>query len=206
MPNFVEFSRENSRRDDDPMFTLQTRGLISMNQAAFKALGSPVAVALLYDAAEGIVALKKVAKNYANGYLVRKQGQSNSYLVAGQGFTSFNKIPCDVSRRFVGHEYGDYTWGFDLDEGTEVKGTRRSAGSTRSEARPERQFAVDEGLGASTSHGGSRIPTRQGRPTRRAADDEYGGQQRRLDDEADYEAHHRSRRSSDPYGDYPATR
>ena len=48
MPNFVEFDRDNSHVvPDEPMFTLQRRGLISMNQAAFKALGEPVAVALL---------------------------------------------------------------------------------------------------------------------------------------------------------------
>lgn len=126
MPNFVEFSRQDSRREDDPMFTLQTRGLVSMNQAAFKALGDPAAVALLYDVDEGIIALRKVARTYANGYHVRKQGNSNSYLVAAQGFTSFNKIPCDVSRRFVGHDYGEHTWGFDLAEGVVIKGSGRS--------------------------------------------------------------------------------
>jgi hypothetical protein len=129
VPKFVEFSRQDSRRDDDPMFTLQTRGLISLNYAAFKALGEPASVALLYAADEGVVALRKVARNYANGYAVRKQANANSYLVPGQGFTSFNKIPCDVSRRFVGHDYGDSTWGFVLAEGTEIKGrARRSSG------------------------------------------------------------------------------
>jgi hypothetical protein len=129
MPNFVEFSRQDSRRDDEPMFTLQTRGLVSMNQAAFKALGEPGSVALLYDTDEGIVALRKVARTYPNGYTVRKQGTSNSYLVGAQGFTSFNKIPCDVSRRFVGHEYASHTWGFELAEGVEIKNrsSRRAA-------------------------------------------------------------------------------
>src|SRR5690348_5205738 len=54
MPNFVEFDRQDSHAvPDEPMFTLQKRGLISMNMAAFKALGEPVSVALLYDADEG---------------------------------------------------------------------------------------------------------------------------------------------------------
>jgi hypothetical protein len=141
MPNFVEFSRENSRRDDDPMFTLQIRGLISMNHAAFKALGAPAAVALLYDATDGLVALKRVAKNYANGYLVRKQGASNSYLVAAAGFVSFNRIPNDVSRRFIGQQYGDYMWGFNLSEGAEVKGVRKSADAVR---RAQGELPLDE--------------------------------------------------------------
>jgi hypothetical protein len=126
MPDFVEFSRQNSRRDDEPMFTLQTRGNISLNHATFKALGEPAAVAFLYDAGEGIVALRKVARNYPNGYLVRKQPNSSSYIVAAQGFTSFNKIDCADSRRFVGHQYDDHTWGFQLAEGVVIKGARRS--------------------------------------------------------------------------------
>lgn len=126
MPNFVEFSRDDSRSShDDPMFTVQKRGLISLNHAAFKALGEPAAVAFLFDAEEGIVALRKVARTHANGYLLRKQGGSNSYLVAGQGFTSFNKIDTEVSRRFVGRDFGDRTWGFVLAEGTEIKGRGR---------------------------------------------------------------------------------
>lgn len=121
MPNFVEWSREDSRSSEDPMFTLQTRGLISLNQAAFEALGKPAAVALLYDADEGIVALRLVDKNHQNAYTVRKQGGSRSYLVAAQGFTTFYKLPNEVSHRFAGHDYGKGIWGFMLSEGTAVK-------------------------------------------------------------------------------------
>jgi hypothetical protein len=128
MPNFVEFSREDSRNSDDPMFTVQKRGLISLNQAAFKALGEPAAVALLYDSEERIVALRRVPRSHANGYNVRKQANSQSYLVGAQGFSAFHKIPTEVPRRFVGHDYGDHTWGFPLSEGVVVKSrTRRPA-------------------------------------------------------------------------------
>jgi len=96
------------------MFTVQKRGLISLNLAAFKALGEPATVALLFDADEGIVALRKVPRTHPNAYHVRKQGQSQSYLVAGQGFASFNKIDTELSRRFVGYDYGDHVWGFVL--------------------------------------------------------------------------------------------
>jgi len=121
LPNFVEFSRQFSHSRDDPMFTLQRRGLISLNHAAFKALGEPASVALLYDADEGIIALRKVTRSYANGYQVRKQQNSQSYLVAATAFTTFNKIPTEAPRRFEAHEYGEQTWGFALSEGVEVK-------------------------------------------------------------------------------------
>jgi hypothetical protein len=103
------------------MFTLQTRGLISLNQAAFEALGKPAAVALLYDADQGVVALRTVEKNYQNAYTVRKQGGSRSYLVAAQGFTTYYKLPTEVSRRYTGRDYGKGIWGFALGEGTPVK-------------------------------------------------------------------------------------
>jgi hypothetical protein len=126
MPNFTEFSRQDSRSSrDDPMFTLQVRGLISLNHAAYIALGEPVAVALLYDADEGVVALRKVPRNYANGYPVRKQQKSQSYLVGATGFTIFNKIPTDIAKRHAGHDYGDQIWGFALSEGAPIQGRRR---------------------------------------------------------------------------------
>jgi hypothetical protein len=122
MPNFVEFDRQDSHTaPDDPMFTLQRRGMISLNLAAFKALGEPATVALLYDAEEGIVALRKVPRIHHNGYHVRKQANSRSFLVGAQGFTSYHKIRTDVPRRFVGRRYDDQTIGFVLAEGTALK-------------------------------------------------------------------------------------
>jgi hypothetical protein len=126
MPSFIEFDRQDSHSiPDEPMFTLQRRGLISLNLAAFKALGEPAAVALLYDPDEGIIALRKVTRTYHNGYPVRKQGNSRSYLVGATGFTSYHKINTEASRRYVGRDYGDQTWGFVVSEGTVLKtGTR----------------------------------------------------------------------------------
>ncbi len=128
MPNFIEFDRQDSHAvPDEPMFTLQRRGLISMNQAAFKALGEPVSVALLYDPDEGIIALRKVARTYHNGYPVRKQQNSRSYLVGATGFTSYHKINTDVPRRYMGRQYSDQTLGFVVAEGIAVKARTRTS-------------------------------------------------------------------------------
>ena len=127
MPNFVEFNREDSHAvPDEPMFTFQRRGLISLNLAAFKALGEPAAVALLYDADEGIIALRKVPRTHHNGYPVRKQQNSRSYLVGATGFSSYHKLHVENPRRFVGHTYGDGIAGFILSEGVEVKRVPRA--------------------------------------------------------------------------------
>jgi hypothetical protein len=130
MPRFEEFSREDSRAGrGEPMFTLQARGLISLNHAAFLALERPEAVALLYDADEAIVAMRKVAKTHPNAYSVRKMQQSQSYLVGAQGFTAHYEIPTQRARRFPGRDYGNGAWGFALREGVVVQNRRgRKAG------------------------------------------------------------------------------
>jgi len=97
---------------DEPMFTLQSRGLISLNEAAFKALGEPVAVALLYDVNKGIIGLRKVPRAYHACFRVRKQANPRSYLVGAQDFMSYHKIATDVPRRYIGRQYDDHTWGF----------------------------------------------------------------------------------------------
>lgn len=106
------------------MFTLQARGLISFNHAAFLALAEPVAVALLYDARERIVAMRKVSKSHRNAFMVRKQQQANSFLVGAQGFCSTHGIPTQRSVRFIGRDYGDGRWGFALRDGKPVQNRR----------------------------------------------------------------------------------
>jgi hypothetical protein len=125
MPDFVEFSREESRgRQEVPMFTLQASGLLSFNHAAFMALGEPSAVALLYDAGEGVVGVHEVEKDHQNAYPVRKQGRSMTYLVSAQGFVAHHEIPTVKARRFLARDYGDGVWGFALREGDSVKNRR----------------------------------------------------------------------------------
>lgn len=125
VPAFVEFSREESRgRREEPMFTLQASGMLSFNQAAFSALGEPAAVALLYDADQGIVGLRMVEKGHPNAYPVRKQGRSQTYLVTAQRFTAHYEIPTVAARRFLARDYGGGVWGFALREGGVVKNRR----------------------------------------------------------------------------------
>jgi len=125
MPDFVEFFREDNRgRREEPMFTLQASGLLSFNHAAFMALGEPVTVALLYDAGERVVAVRKVEKDHQNAYPVRKQGRSMTYLVSAQGFVAHHEIPRVKARRFLARHYGGGVWGFALREGDSVKNRR----------------------------------------------------------------------------------
>lgn len=128
MPEFAEFSRQDGRaaRQEEPMFTLQVRGLISFNQAAYKELGEPAAVALLYDARAGIVALRNVPKEYENAYLIRSQQNSRSYLVGAEAFTRYHKITTEVAHRYQGHNYGNHICGFVLSEGAPARRPTRT--------------------------------------------------------------------------------
>ncbi len=122
-PKFEEFSREKARSGvEEPMFTLQARGLLSLNNAAYRALGQPGHVALLYDVTQRIVGLRTVGEDWPNAYRVRPQG--SSYIVGAQGFIAYYGIKPLVAQRFVGHDYGEGVWGFALAEGQAVTNRR----------------------------------------------------------------------------------
>jgi hypothetical protein len=125
MPDFVEFSREGPRdRREEPMFTLQASGLLSFNRAAFVALREPASVALMYDAGDGVIGVRKVEEGHQNAYPVRKQGRAMTYLVSAQGFVAHHEIPTVKARRFLARDYGNGVWGFALREGDSVKNRR----------------------------------------------------------------------------------
>ncbi len=84
---------------DEPMFTLQSRGLISLNEAAFKALGEPVAVALLYDVNKGIIGLRKVPRAYHACFRVRKQASPKESHSHSEGKQASMTSPSATSTR-----------------------------------------------------------------------------------------------------------
>jgi hypothetical protein len=144
MPRFEVFSREAARSREEPMFTLQARGLLSLNSAVFRALGEPGAVELLYDAAERIIALRGVDKGDPNAYAVRKQSGTQSYLVATRGFLSFHGIKPVMAQRFLAHDYGEGVWGLALTEGRAV--TNRRGAADLPPARTDRWRVTNDGL------------------------------------------------------------
>lgn len=102
MPNFEVFTRRLIPLVKQPAVTVQRRGNISINRAAFVAMGEPEAVELLYDATEQIIGLRGVPRTTDHAYPMRAQGGKDDgpYLVAGMAFTKYYGIDTSTSKRW----------------------------------------------------------------------------------------------------------
>jgi hypothetical protein len=93
---FETFTRQR-RVGRQPFVTLQKKGVISLNRAAFEALDSPESVELLYDADARLVALRKVDSSVDHAYQVRAPVENHAtWLVSGGAFVAYYEI--DTSR------------------------------------------------------------------------------------------------------------
>lgn len=100
MANFEVFDRRTRPVPSQATITLQKRGTFSLNRAAFRALGEPEAVELLYDRAERLVGLRNATVDNPFAYPVRKQQNAASYLIAGKAFAQHYGISVGVTRRW----------------------------------------------------------------------------------------------------------
>lgn len=82
-----------------PQITIQRRGTLAINSAAFEALSSPAAVELMFDADRQIVGLRASAATAVNAYPVQGLGKPpHRYLIAGAAFTKYHGIATDIGR------------------------------------------------------------------------------------------------------------
>lgn len=122
---FEIFQRQRPPVSPDPAITIQKRGTLSLNAAAYGALDSPEAIELLYDRDERLVGLRKIDPSAAHAYVVRPLGRGGSnWLISGRSFTGYYGIPTEPARRWAAHTDGDMLV-IDLKEpGAEVTGSR----------------------------------------------------------------------------------
>jgi hypothetical protein len=124
VPNFQVFDKRAVPLSGEPMVTIQRKGPISINKAAFHAMGEPSFVELLYDPDERIVGFRPLKEQLPHAYPVRHQGRGSTFLIAGHAFLRFYGIPNEVSTRFAAEMFGDVL-GVDLKKkGIEVTGNR----------------------------------------------------------------------------------
>ena len=107
---FEVFQKGSAPIPTVPSLTIQKRGLLSLNRAALKLMGDPVAVELLWDADRQVIGLRPVALESPNAYPVRPQSAGSDrgpVLVAGNLFTRFIGIDTSEARRWVPSLEGD---------------------------------------------------------------------------------------------------
>lgn len=101
MPKFEVFERKNAKPSRDPTLTITVRGTLNLNEPAYKLLGTPEAVVLLWEPQEHVVALRPVGKDAPNSYLVRPLGKSgHSWTVSAWEFSAWIKADLSAARRY----------------------------------------------------------------------------------------------------------
>lgn len=99
---FTVYEKGSAPVPTTPSVTIQRRGLISINRAAYEGLGKPEGVELLWDAERKAIAMRAAPLTNQNAYPVRPQGQNNTgkgpWLVAGTLFTQY--IGLDTTEAF----------------------------------------------------------------------------------------------------------
>lgn len=87
-----------------PSVTIQKKGLISINRAAFELAGRPEGVELLWDPDEKLIALRPAFLDNPNAYPVRsqnKEAERGPWLIAGTLFTQYIKLDTSEAFRWV---------------------------------------------------------------------------------------------------------
>lgn len=120
---FETFKKNDMPSVGKPAITIQKRGALSLNPAAFEALGSPSHVELLYDRDERLVGIRRAEEATPHAYAVRGVGKNAATrVVSGKAFLSYYGIPRGVARRWTAEERDDMLV-IDLKQpGTEVSG------------------------------------------------------------------------------------
>jgi hypothetical protein len=103
MPNWEVFTKKMAPLGAKPSVTVQRKGILSFNQAAYDAMGSPKAVELLYDREARIIGIRAAADPQAD-HAYTPRGAVNKdngpYLVSGTAFVHHYGIDVTSSRRY----------------------------------------------------------------------------------------------------------
>jgi len=133
---FEVFEKSSAPLTRIPSVTVQRRGLISLNRAAWKLLDDAAFVELLFDPQERVIGLRPTSETNPNAYPVRPQGSNaNSdkgpVLIAGQLFTKYYGIDTEQAMRYVGPQVQDGILCVDLkSEGQKVTSNRNKKRSS----------------------------------------------------------------------------
>jgi hypothetical protein len=106
--NFEWFNERGPAKIDRPRLGIQKRGIFSLNQAGYEALGEPSHVKLAFDRARRVIGIKATKPDEPGALGLRRQPNSSSYLLSGRAFVNRYGIPLgQSSRRYWGEMHGD---------------------------------------------------------------------------------------------------
>lgn len=107
MPFEVFKAKGEKRRYGFPAITIQKSGGIGVNDLAFKALGRPAHVVLLFDKETGRIGVKKPADNEGQyAYPIRPSGGS-AYVIPARRFFTYYNIDFSKTRRYLAEDQED---------------------------------------------------------------------------------------------------
>lgn len=108
MPDFKEFERTYAKVSAEPTLTVTVRGTLNLNEAAFKTLGKPEAVELLYARDESVIGLRPASREAPNAFRVGPLGKAGkSRTVVAREFCAWIEADLSAARRYPLEVGGD---------------------------------------------------------------------------------------------------
>jgi hypothetical protein len=130
---FEVFKKSSAPVPSVPSVTIQKRGLISLNRAAYELIHTPEAVELLWDAERRVIGMRPATLENPDAYPARPQNLKSNrgpILVAGNLFTRYIGLDTSLAKRWVPHVEDDILI-IDLTiEGQPVSSNRRGTGES----------------------------------------------------------------------------
>jgi len=95
--NFSTFDKESAASAKRPELTIQSRGDLVLNGPAYRLLGEPTGVALLYDEEQSVVGLRALPPGDPGAHPVRATTNGTMFRVSGVAFLKYYDIPFGTS-------------------------------------------------------------------------------------------------------------
>lgn len=96
---FEEFAGTRDARSAIPCVLIRREGVVSLNQSAYRAIGSPPAVIFLYDRRARVIGLRAAEPEEPHAHRLREQ-KGTSYAICAAAFLNSFAIPHDELTRF----------------------------------------------------------------------------------------------------------
>jgi hypothetical protein len=104
---FEKFTKQLASRSQPLWVSIQRRGIFSLSESAYVALGEPEAVHFLFDRERWVIGLEAAPVGDADAYRVRESSTGTSRVVTGTKFTDHYGISVDKGQRYAAAMEGD---------------------------------------------------------------------------------------------------